>query len=117
MYLIHHNTYEESQNICKEYRKRLLELDDDRYYQEVDHAHQTYGSLPARDYILANQAPGPHCTTQELMQIFGKGRGQACREERHGHRPFGGRTRSLQSRIQRKIKKTQCMRQRYANTQ
>ena len=46
-YLTHHNTYEESQNICKEYRKRLLELNDDRYYQEVDHAYQTYGSLPA----------------------------------------------------------------------
>ena len=46
-YLTHHNTYEESQNICREYRKRLLELDDDRYYQEVDHVCQTYGSLPA----------------------------------------------------------------------
>ena len=84
-YLTHHNTYEESQNIHKEYRKRLLELNDDRYYQEVDCAYQTYGSLPARDYIPTNQAPGPCRTTQELMQIFGKGRGQACREELHGH--------------------------------
>ena len=99
-YLTHHNTYEESQNICKEYRKRLLELDDDRYYQEVDHAYQTYGSLPAQDYIPTNQAPGPHHMTQELMQIFSKGRGQACREELHGHLPFGARTRSLHSRIQ-----------------
>ena len=47
MYLTHHNTYEESQNICKEYRVRLLELDDDRYYQEIDHMYQTYGPLPA----------------------------------------------------------------------
>ena len=46
-YLTHHNTYEESQHICKEYRARLLELDDDRYYQEIDHAYQTYGPLPA----------------------------------------------------------------------
>ena len=84
-YLTHQNTYEESQNIHKEYRKRLLELNDDRYYQEVDHAYQTYSSLPARDYIPANQAPGPHRTTQELMQIFGKGRGQARREELHRH--------------------------------
>ena len=116
-YLTHHNTYEESQNICKEYRARLLELNDDRYYQEIDRAYQTYGPLPARDYIPANQAPGPLRTTQELMQIFGKGRGQACREELHGHQPFGARTRSLQSRIQQKIKKTQRMRQRYASTQ
>ena len=115
-YLTHHNTYEESQNIRKEYRKRLLELDDDRYYQGIDHAYQTYGPLPARDYIPANQAPGPHHTTQELMQIFSKGRGQVHREELHGHRPFGARTRSLQSRIQQKIKKTQRMRQGYAYT-
>ena len=99
-YLTHHNTYEESQNICKKYRARLLELDDDRYYQEIDHTYQTYGPLPARDYIPANQAPGPLRTTQELMQIFGKGRGQMHREELHGHRPFGARTRSLQSQIQ-----------------
>ena len=116
-YLTHHNTYEESRNIHKEYRARLLELDDDRYYQEIDHVYQTYGSLPARDYIPANQAPGPCHMTQELMHIFSKGRGQACREELHGHQPFGARTRSLQSQIQRKIKKTQCMQQRYANTQ
>ena len=31
-YLTHHNTYQESQNICKEYRKRLLDLNDERYY-------------------------------------------------------------------------------------
>ena len=116
-YLTHHNTYEESQNIRKEYRARLLELDNDRYYQEVDRAYQTYGSLPARDYIPANQTPGPRCMTQELMQIFSKGRGQMHREELHRHQPFGARTRSLQSQIQQKIKKTQRMKQRYANTQ
>ena len=76
-----------------------------------------YGTLAAQDYRPLNQAPGPHRTTQELMQIFGKGRGQARREELHEHRSFGARTRSLQSRIQQKIKKTQWMRQRYANAQ
>ena len=116
-YLTHHNTYEESQCIHREYRARLLELYDNRYYQEIDSAYQTYRPLPAQDYIPANQGPGPHHTTQQLMQIFGKGRGQARREELHGHRPFRARTRSLQSHIQGKIKKTQCMRQRYANTQ
>ena len=84
-YLTHHNTYEESQCICSEYRARLLELDDNRYYQEIDSVYQTYGPLPAQDYIPANQAPGPRHMTQELMQIFGKGRGQACREELHRH--------------------------------
>ena len=94
--------YEESQCICRDYRARLLELDGNRYYQEIDRAYQTYGPLPAQDYILVNQAPGPHQMTKELMQIFGKGR---------------ARTRLLQSHIQWKIKKMQCMRQRYANTQ
>ena len=114
-YLTHHNTFETSQHIHRDYRSRLLELDDDRYYQEIDRAYHTYKTLPAQDYRPANQAPSPHQTTQELMQIFGKGRGQEHREELHGHRPFGTRTRSLQSGIQWKIRKTQWMRQRYAN--
>ena len=92
-------------------------LDEEKYYEEVDKAFHTYRTLAAQDYRSANQAPRHHLTTQELMQIFGKGRGQVCREELHGHRPFGARTRSLQSRIQKKIKKTQWMRQRYANAQ
>ena len=114
-YLTHHNTYQESQNICKEYRKRLLDLNDDRYYWDIDHAYETYG--PTQDHIPTSQAPRPHRTMQELIQTFSRGRGQACREELHGHQPFGARTRSLQSRIQSKIKKTQCMQQRYASTQ
>ena len=106
-YLTHHNTYQESKNIHKEYRKRLLDLDNERYYWDIDHAHDTYGQT--QDHIQVIQAPGLHGTTQELIQTYGRGRGQACREELHGHRPFGAHTRSLQSRIQRKIKKTQCM--------
>ena len=83
MYLTHHNTYQESQNICKEYRKRLLDLDDDRYYRDIDHAYETYG--PTRDHIPAKEAPGPCHMTQELIQTFGRRRGQARREELHGH--------------------------------
>ena len=116
-YLSHHNTFKASECICRDYRSRLLSLDDDKYYQGIDRVYQTYGTPPVQDYRPANQAPSPHQTTQELMQIFGKGRGQARREELHGHRPFSARTRSLQSRIQRKIRKTQWMRQRYANAQ
>ena len=116
-YLTHHNTFEASQRICRDYQSRLLALDEEKYYEEVDRAFYMYGTLAAQDYRPANQVPGPHRTTQELMQIFGKGRGQAHREELHGHRPFGTRTRLLQSHIQRKIKKTQWMRQRYANVQ
>ena len=114
-YLDHHNTYQESQNICKEYTKRLLDLDDDRSYRDIDCIYETYGQT--WDHIPVTRTPGPCHTRQELIQAYGRGRGQARREELHGHRPFGARTWSLQSRIQRKIKKTQCMRQRYTNTQ
>ena len=84
-YLSHHNMFEASERIRRDYRSRLLSLDDDKYYQEVDRVYQTYETPLAQDYRLANQAPGPCLTTQELMQIFGKGRGQVHREELHGH--------------------------------
>ena len=99
-YLTHHNTYKESQCIHRDYRARLLELDDNRHYQEIDRVYQTFETLPVQDYIPANQAPSPRSTNQELMQIFSKGRGQAHREELHRHQPFGARTRSLESHIQ-----------------
>ena len=114
-YLDHHNTYQESQNIHKEYTKRLLDLDDERYYRDIDHMYETYSQDGA--HIPDIQTPAPHRMMQELIQAYGRGRGQAHREQLHGHQPFGARTRSLQSRIQRKIKKTQRMRQRYTNTQ
>ena len=89
-YLTHHNTYQESQNICKEYRKRLLDLDDNRYYWEIDHTYETYS--PTQDHIPVNQAPGPCHMMQELIQTFGRGRGQARRQELPGHQPFGVQT-------------------------
>ena len=64
-YLTHHNTYQESQNICKEYRKRLLDLNDERYYRDIDCAYETYG--PTRGHIPINQAPGPRHMMQELI--------------------------------------------------
>ena len=52
--------FEVSQHICRDYRSRLLTLDDEKYYEEVDRVLHTYGTLAAQDYRLANQAPGPH---------------------------------------------------------
>ena len=114
-YLAHHNMYEASQYIHQQYRSHLYALDNDQYYVEIDRLYNLCDTSAAQDYWLANQAPGPHRTKEELVQIFRKGRGQTRREELHGHRPFGSRTRSLQSHIQHKIKKNQRLRQRYAN--
>ena len=59
-YLSHHNTFEASQCIRRDYRSRLPVLDDDKYYQEVDRVFDTYGTPPVQDYRPANQAPSPH---------------------------------------------------------
>ena len=114
-YLAHHNTYEASQYICQEYQSRLHAVDDDQYYTEVNKVYYLHKAPAAQDYWLANQSAQPCRTTKELKRIFSKGRGQARREELHGHRPFGPRTHSLQSCIQCKIKKNQRLHQRYAN--
>ena len=116
LYLAQNNTYEASQYIHQEYQSRLHVLDDDQYYAEVDRAYYSNEASAAQDYQPANQSSEPRRTTKELKRIFGKGRGQARREELHGHRPFGPRTHSLQSRIQSKIKNNQRLCQRYANT-
>ena len=89
-YLDHHNTYQESQNICKEYTKRLLDLDDERYYRDIDRMYETYGQN--RAHIPVIQTPGPHRTMQELIQTYSRGRGQAHREELHRHQPIGACT-------------------------
>ena len=77
-YLDHHNTYQESQNIHKEYTKRLLDLDDERYYGDIDHIYETYGQT--WDHRPGIQTPRPCHTMQELIQAYSRGRGQAYRE-------------------------------------
>ena len=106
-YLAHHNTYEASQHIHQEYQSCLHDLDDNQYYAEINRAYYPQDTLAAQDYWPAYQSAEPQRSTEELKRIFGRGRGQARREELQGHRPFGPRTRSLQSCIQCKIKKNQ----------
>ena len=84
-YLAHHNTYEASQCIHQECRSRLHDLDDDQYYTEIDRAYYPQDTLAAQNYQLANQSTEPHRVMEELKRIFGRGRGQARREELHGH--------------------------------
>ena len=114
-YMAHHNMYQPSEHIQQEYQFRLHELDDDQYYAKINRAYYSQDIPAAQDYWLANQPAEPQRSMEELKRIFGRGRGQARREELHGHRPFRPRTRSLQSHIQCKIKKNQQLRQRYAS--
>ena len=114
-YMAHHNTYQASQHIRQEYQSHLHELDDEQYYAKINRAYYSQDILTAQDYQPGNQTAEPHRSMEELKRIFGRGRGQAKREELHSHQPFGPRTRSLQSCIQHKIKKNQRLHQRYTN--
>ena len=71
-YLAHHNTYKASQYIHQDYRSHLHTLDDDQYYAEIERIYYSHETPAAQDYQLANQAPGPCRTTEELMRIFEK---------------------------------------------
>ena len=113
--MAHHNTYQASEHIQQEYCSHLQDLDDKQYYAEIDRVNFTQSTLAVQDYWLENQQVALQRSTEELKRIFGRGRGQARQEELHGHKPFGPRTPSLQSRIQCKIKKNQHLCQRYAN--
>ena len=85
LYLAHHNTYEASQYIHQEYWSCLHTPDNDQYYAEINRTYYSHETPAAQDYQPANQAAEPCRTTEELMRIFRKGRGQARREELHGH--------------------------------
>ena len=113
--MAHHNTYQASEHIQQEYQSCLHKLDNDQYYAKIDRAYYSQDTPAAQDYWMANQQAELRRSTKELKRIFGRGRGQARREELHCHRPFGPRTRSLQSLIQHKIQKNQQLCQRYAN--
>ena len=118
--ITHHNTHQESECKHQEYSAQLQDLDDDQYYQEIDQPQDLQYSLPVAPYNQPARHSPPQNSHQaslrsmeELCQLFGRGRGKARCKELHSHHPFGARTRSLQSCIQRKIKKTQQLHQRY----
>ena len=112
---LYHNTYQASKHIRQEYRSHLHELHDNQYYAKIYRVYYSQDTLTAQDYWPANHPAEPQRSMEERKRIFGRDRGQARREELHGHQPFGPRTHSLQSHIQHKIKKNQRLRQRYTN--
>ena len=54
----------------------------------------------------------PLPSTEDLHTWYGCGHGRAKHLELHSHRLYGEKTRSLESRIARKCKKNQCLRER-----
>ena len=66
----------------------------DKDSQEIDWPDAIPVEIPSQRDQQNDQRiniPPTRRTTQELMQIFRKGRGQTHREEIHGHRPLGSR--------------------------
>ena len=125
----HYNTTEESDRICCEYSAHFEKVTE----QENSPYHSTTSGfkyqIPEPEYYNSNtrskqhqryqnlnvHLPPPPCT-EDLHTWYGCGHGRAKRLELHSHRLYGKKTSSLESRIARKHKKNQCLRERrYAN--
>ena len=100
--------YQESERTCQEYSTTLQNLDDNQYYTNINQAPQLQYSSPVAPYDwLSHHKPSstpPQATlrsTEELRQLFGKGRGKVRCEKIHSHCPFGSKTHSLQCKIKK----------------
>ena len=122
--LDHHNTTEESDRICCEYSAHFEKV--------TDQAHSPYHSttqgleyqIPELEYYNSDTCPKQYQkyqnlnvylpappSTEDLCTWYGPGCGRAKHLELPSHRLYGEKTRSLESRIARKCKKNQCLRE------
>ena len=91
--ITHHNTHQESEQIQQEYFTTLQNLSDDEYYTEIDRTELQYHTLvslhnrPTCRQVasIPQQAGASQQSTEELKQLFGKGRGKARQEELYSH--------------------------------
>ena len=80
--------------------------------------------IPEPDYYHSNTQPKqdqkqqnqnvylpPPPSIEDMHTWYGRERGRARRLELHGHRLYGEKTRSLESLLERKPKKNQCLRE------
>ena len=58
-FMAHHNTHQASEHIRQEYFSHLQDLDDDRYYTEIDRANFSQSTPAAQDYQPANHQVAP----------------------------------------------------------
>ena len=107
-YLDHHNTYQESQNIHKEYTKRLLDLDDERYYRDIDHVYDTY--TQDQTHIPVIQIPTPHHMMQNLYTHVAEEEDKPAEINYMGTDPWGPTHDHYRAGLRGKSKKTECMR-------
>ena len=128
----HHNTTEESDRIHCEYSAHFEKVTDQayspsqsttqgleyqipesEYYNSDTHPtqYQRYQNLQNQRYQNLQNLPPPP-STEDLHTWYGRRCGRAKCLELHSHRLYGEKTRSLESRIARKCKKNQRLRER-----
>ena len=107
-----HNTHSESERIRKEYIQHLLDLSDNQYYYEENPINQLQYSSPDPDYYgtLSRRwqtqpcdpngyyPPPPDPADVQCWHACGRGKHALL----HGHRLFGEKTQSAESRKARK---------------
>ena len=116
----HHNTTEESNRIRREYSAYFEKVKDQEYSPYHSTTPGVEYQIPEPDYYNADTQPKqyqryqnpnvylhPPPSTEDLCTWYGQGCGRARHLELHGHRLYGEKTRSLESRIARKHKKNQ----------
>ena len=121
----YHNTTEESDRICNEYSAHLEKVTDQEYSPYHSTTQGLEYQIPEPEYYNSETRPKqyqkyhnlnvylpPLPSTEDLHTWYGHGCGRAKHLELHSHRLYGEKTRSLESRIARKCKKNQCLRER-----
>ena len=116
----HHKTTEESDRIHRDYSAHFKKVTE----QEYSPYHGTTSGLeyqiPEPEYYNSNICPKntrgikipPPPSIEDLRTWYGCSHGRAKCLELHSHRLYGEKTRSLESRIARKHKKNQHLRER-----
>ena len=120
-----HNTTEESDRICCEYSAYFEKVTEQEYSPYNGTASHLEYQIPEPEYYNSSTQQKQHQRYQnqkvylpppplpkDLHTWYGHGHGRAKNLELHSHRLYGEKTRSLESRIARKVKKNQCLRER-----
>ena len=120
----HHNTTEKSDRICHKYSAHFEKVTEREYSPYHGTTSRIKYQIPEPKYYNSDTRPKqyqryqnlnvhllPSPSTEDLCTWYGHGHGRAKHLELHSHRLYGEKTISLESRITRKCKKNQHLRE------